>query len=82
MVLFYFTDEKDEKSESPRITSTMSNLRNVRTGNVSRKAKLFEPNDVSSSHQPSSPKSRLNLPPAGARLPNERIRKAFEFWNK
>ncbi|XP_011315208.1 uncharacterized protein [Fopius arisanus] len=72
--------DKADEGANPRVTTTIPPLRHVRTGNVSRTAKLFETEDVSSTLHP--PSSRLNLPPADARLQNERIRKAFEFWNK
>ncbi|KAG8038190.1 hypothetical protein G9C98_006515 [Cotesia typhae] len=55
----------------------------VRTGSVSRTAKMFEQEQVSSSaRQQLSPGSRIVLPAANARPQNERIRKAFAFWNK
>ncbi|XP_063987212.1 uncharacterized protein LOC135167689 isoform X2 [Diachasmimorpha longicaudata] len=72
----------DKEVEIPRImtATTVGSLPHVRTGNVSRTAKLFETEDVSLVLQHSS--SRVNLPSIGARPPNDRIRKAFEFWNK
>lgn len=77
---FLIIDNEDEVS---RVKSHSPMRRIVRTGSVSRTVDMFEQEQVSSSgRQQLSPGSRIVLPAANARPQNERIRKAFAFWNK
>ncbi|XP_044588361.1 titin homolog isoform X4 [Cotesia glomerata] len=73
----------DNEEEISRVRGHSPLHRVVRTGSVSRTAKMFEQEQVSSSvRQQLSPGSRIVLPAANARPHNERVRKAFAFWNK
>ncbi|XP_014296942.2 titin isoform X1 [Microplitis demolitor] len=73
----------DNEDEVSRVKSHSPMRRIVRTGSVSRTVDMFEQEQVSSSgRQQLSPGSRIVLPAANARPQNERIRKAFAFWNK
>ncbi|XP_057334928.1 titin-like isoform X2 [Microplitis mediator] len=73
----------DNEDEVSRVKSHSPMRKIVRTGSVSRTVDMFEQEQVSSSgRQQLSPGSRIVLPAANARPQNERIRKAFAFWNK
>ncbi|KAK0181087.1 hypothetical protein PV327_003402 [Microctonus hyperodae] len=73
----------DAEGETTRIKKSSPLHRVVRTGSVSRTAKMFEQEELSSPiKHPTSPGSRIVIPTSDARPQNERIRKAFAFWNK
>ncbi|KAK0177708.1 hypothetical protein PV328_001733 [Microctonus aethiopoides] len=73
----------DAEGEIARIKKSSPLHRVVRTGSVSRTAKMFEQEELSSPiKHPTSPGSRIVIPTSDARPQNERIRKAFAFWNK
>lgn len=72
--------------EDPRLLIGRIRSKFVPTGNVSRTAKLFEKEAAASKPAPNisqvSQRAYSTVPVAATKPHNERVQKAFAFWNK